>query len=120
MKASHYLSSHVLLLSFSSAGANSDATGRLGHSTEQKVAAALRVQLYAEAFDQSDHVLRMSEESIQQFFLRPTRHLTGKYFKEIVRLPTNDEVIAVSDRFERMLCETRTRVPNLTSIISCS
>jgi hypothetical protein len=65
------------------------------------VAAALRVLVYGEAFDQSDHFLRMSEESIRQSFLRLTRHITGKYFKEIVRLPTNDEARAVSYRFEQ-------------------
>jgi hypothetical protein len=54
------------------------------------VAASLRVLVYGEAFDQFDHFLRMSEEIIRPSFLRLARHITGKYFKENLRLPTND------------------------------
>jgi hypothetical protein len=50
-------------------------TGRLGHSTEQKVSAALPVLVYAAAFDQSDHFLRMSEESTRQSFLSLVQHI---------------------------------------------
>jgi hypothetical protein len=56
-----------------------DATGHLGHSAEQNVAAALRVLVFAEAFDQPDHSLRMTEESISQSILRPTQHITEVY-----------------------------------------
>jgi hypothetical protein len=75
----------------------SDATGRLGHSAEQKVAAALRVLVYAEAYDQLDRFLRMSEESIRQSILRPTRHNT--VYAQTVKLPTNEEATVVSRLF---------------------
>jgi methylphosphotriester-DNA--protein-cysteine methyltransferase len=76
-----------------------DATSRLGLSTEQKIAAALRVLVYAESYDQSDHFLRMSEETVRQSFLRLTRHITDSLFEEVVRLPTSDEAQAISNRF---------------------
>jgi hypothetical protein len=55
------------------------APGRLGHSTEQKVAAAQRILGYAEVFDQPDHFLGMSQQSIRQSFLRLTPHITEVY-----------------------------------------
>jgi hypothetical protein len=75
-----------------------DATGRLGHSTEQKVAAALRVLVYAESFDQSDHFQRMSEESVRQSFHRITKHITELY-EQTVKLPKNEEAKVISQRF---------------------
>jgi hypothetical protein len=73
-------------------------TGRLGHSAEQKVAAALRVLVFAEAHDQPDHFLRMSEESIRHSFLRPTQHITEIYATTL-KLPTNEEGKVISQRF---------------------
>jgi hypothetical protein len=70
----------------------------LGYSTEQKVAAALRVLGYAEALDQPDHFLRRSEESIRQSFLRSTQHTTEVYARP-VKLPTNEDAKVISQRF---------------------
>jgi hypothetical protein len=63
------------------------------------VAAALRVLVYAEAFDQSDHFFRMSEESIRQAFFRLARRI-AENFKHIVHLPTSEEAKIISRRFE--------------------
>jgi hypothetical protein len=72
-----------------------DATGHLGHSAEQKVAAALRVLVTAEAFDPPDHFLRMSEESIRQSILRPTQNITEMY-AQTVKLPTNEGAMVIA------------------------
>jgi hypothetical protein len=74
-----------------------DATGRLGYSTEQKEAAALRVLGYAEALDRPDHFLRMSKESIRQSFFRSTQHITEVYART-VKLPTNEDAKFSSQR----------------------
>jgi hypothetical protein len=55
------------------------ATGRLGHSAEQNVAAAHRVLDSAEAFVQPDHFLRMGDESVRQSFLTLAQQVTEVY-----------------------------------------
>jgi hypothetical protein len=66
-----------------------DATGRLGHSVEKTVTAALRVLFFAAALDQPDHFPRMSEESIRQSLLMPTQHIAEVY-AQTVKLATNE------------------------------
>jgi hypothetical protein len=59
---------------------------------------ALRILVYTEAFDQPDHFLRMSEESIRQSFLRLTQHIAEVY-AQTVKLPNNEEAKEISQRF---------------------
>jgi hypothetical protein len=59
------------------------------------VAAALRVLVNAEAFDQPDHFLGMSEESIRQSILRPTQNIREMY-AQTVKLPTNEGAMVIA------------------------
>jgi hypothetical protein len=58
-----------------------DATERLGYCAEQKEVVALRVLGYAEALDQPDHFLRMSEESIRQSFFSGRRNIFQRHMR---------------------------------------
>jgi hypothetical protein len=100
-----------------------DATGRLGHA-EQKGAAVLRVLVYAEAFDQPDHFLRLSEESIRQSFLKPTQQVTEAYAQTAKlqyrqmrkrRLSASDlrgYVDAFPPEYVRTICDDFWNLPN--------
>jgi hypothetical protein len=61
------------------------------------MAAALRVLVYAKAFDQPDRFLQMSEESIRQSSHRPTQHIPEMYV-QTVKLSTNEEAKVISQR----------------------
>jgi hypothetical protein len=52
-------------------------------TVEQKVAAALRDLLSAEAFDQQDPFLGISVESVRESFLRLTQHITEVYAQTV-------------------------------------
>jgi hypothetical protein len=70
-------------------------TGRLGHSAEQKVAAALRISFMRRLLINRTIFCRMREESIRQSILRPTQNIAEVY-AQTVKLPTNEEAMIIA------------------------
>jgi hypothetical protein len=69
-----------------------DATGRQSIPVRQKLAAALRVLVYGEAFDRVDEYMRMGMTTVRDTFLSFTKHEVEIYEKDWLRKLIVDSV----------------------------
>lgn len=91
----------------------SDACGRLGCSTIQKVTAALRVLAYDVSADSFDEYLKMSETVIMESIKRFCKAVILEFGKQYLRAPHQEDV-------DRLLAiNSEKRFPGILGSIDC-